>query len=355
MRISLNTEENKIERFTGQYENIDSLLVWATENHCSDLFIKVGTKPFINRYGTIKELNTAPILQTQWEEWENNAINSEFHRGYTINKYYDFSYTVSGYRYRINVGYSMGKNILTARPINPDPPTFSNCGGKIDYPIECQNVLKECMSNGEGGMILFCAPTGNGKSTTMGACINSWKGENKPLQDTNIITLEDPIEYIYNNKESTRIVQKELGSDFESFDQGIISAMREHPQIILIGELRDKETIKAAISAGRSGHLLISSFHTKNPSSTITRLLDNFSDSLMDATDLISNMSLVVCQRLLKKKDGSGYDLTVQYLRFNHNLKALLSEAIKEGKNLELIIENYMSENSGNYDICGNI
>lgn len=353
MRFTLDLETDKISEFNGQYVSIEQLLVWSTENNCSDLFVKVGTRPYVNRFGSIIELNTMPISQIMWNEFADKAINSENNSIYVRQKFFDFSYSSKGYRYRINVSYSMGENILTARMINPTPPMFKEYGGKIDYPKQVQDLMKEKMSNGSGGMIIFSAPTGNGKTTTMGACINSWKGDGNPLEDQNIITLEDPIEYIYNNKDSTRIVQKELGKDFVSFEKGISSAMREHPSIILIGELRDRETIKAAINAGRSGHLLISTFHTRNPASTITRLLDNFSDSIMDATDLISNMSLIVCQRLTKNEDKSGYNLNVEYLSFNYNLKRKLSEGIVNGENLEVMIKDYMDENKDNPEICG--
>lgn len=356
MKLKLDTKDSiftNMESFEDRNVPINELLNWGTKYNCSDVFIKVGERPYVNRYGKIIALNCAPIDQYDWEDWANVAINSEKNAEYVRNKMHDFAYTYKGYRYRINVGYSMEANILTARMINPIPPTFTEFGGKVIYPDGAKNALKEALSNNKGGMVIFSAPTGNGKTTTLGSCINSWSGKNKPLENTNIITLEDPIEYIYNSQESTRIIQKELGKDFLSFELGIKSAMREHPTHILIGELRDKETIRAAIEAGRSGHTLLSTFHCRDIPSTISRLLDNFSNSLAEGSDLISNISLIVCQRLLSRPDGSGYYLEVDYMSFDYRIKSLIAEGIKRGDNIEGIINKYMSEHRDDKRICG--
>lgn len=346
------SEINKALKFDGQEISINDLLNWCTKNDCSDLFIRVGERPYVNRYGKMIALNCAPIDTFMWGEWANYAIDSEKNAQYVRDKMYDFAYTYRSYRYRINVGFSQDANILTARMINPFPPAFKEYGGKIIYPEGAKSALREALSNRKGGMVIFSAPTGNGKTTTLGSCINSWGGYGEALEDTNIITLEDPIEYIYNSKESTRIIQKELGKDFMSFDLGIKAAMREHPTHILIGELRDKETIRAAIEAGRSGHTLMSTFHCRDIASTISRLLDNFSGSIAEGIDLISNISLIICQRLIPRPDGSGYYLECEYALFDYTIKKNISEAIRKGENVEVIINQYIEENIGN-GYCG--
>lgn len=356
MKIHIDSSESsfmKAKKFNGEIIPINDLLYWSTKNNCSDLFIRVGERPYVNRYGKIIPLNCAPITQYDWDDWANTSINSEKNAMYVRSKTYDFSYVFKGFRYRINIGYSRDVNIMTARMINPIPPKFVENGGKIIYPENCKYALMDSLSNGKGGMIIFSAPTGNGKTTTLGSCINSWKGHDMPLADSNIITLEDPIEYIYNSEGSTRIIQKELEHDFLSFDLGIKAAMREHPSHILIGELRDKETIKAAIEAGRSGHTLLTTFHCRDISSTITRLLDNFSNSLAEGADLISNLSTIVCQRLLPLEDGNGYYLEVEYMNFNYQIKNMLACGLKSGDNIDYIINSYFEENKNDPYICG--
>lgn len=355
MKIKFQSGESdftKATKFEGQEVDINELLNWCTKWDCSDLFIRVGERPYVNRYGRIIPLDVAIVDEFAWGEWAQYAIDSEKNAEYVRNKMYDFAYTYKGNRYRLNIGFSKDANILTARMINPFPPAFVECGGKIKYPEGAKAALMEALSNGKGGMVIFSAPTGNGKTTTLGSCINSWRGYDGALADTNIITLEDPIEYIYDSRESTRIVQKELGKDFLSFELGIKAAMREHPTHILIGELRDKETIRAAIEAGRSGHTLMSTFHCRDIASTISRLLDNFSNSLAEGADLISNISLIICQRLLPKPDGSGYYLECEYAMFDYEIKRLICEGLRAGQNVEEIINQYVEANMGN-GYCG--
>lgn len=355
MKIKIDSKSSalsNIEKFDNNEISINTLLNWCTKNSCSDLFIRVGERPYVNRFGRIVPLNCEPIDVFTWDEWANYAIDSEKNAQYVRDKMYDFAYVYGGFRYRINVGYSRDANILTARMINPTPPAFVECGGDIIYPEGAKEALRNVLSNGKGGMVIFSAPTGNGKTTTLGCCINSWEGYDNPLHDTNIVTLEDPIEYIYNSKQSTRIIQKELGKDFMSFELGIKAAMREHPTHILIGELRDKQTIRAAIEAGRSGHTLMTTFHCRDIPSTCSRLLDNFSGSIAEGADLISNISLIICQRLVGRPDSDGYYLECEYATFDYEIKNLISEALKSGDNIEHIVNQYVAENQ-EPGICG--
>lgn len=343
--------------FQNQYVGVDELLVFATENEASDLFIKVGDRPYIMRFGKMIPLNVQPTTQVQFDEWFNKSITSEANAQYVRKKYYDTSYTVKGYRYRINFSYSEGQNILTARMITPEPPRFIEYGGKIKYPEIVKNGLKACMSNKRGGgMVIFASPTGSGKTTTMASCINSWGNDKGVLRDMEVLTLEDPIEYKYRSVGSFRIVQKEKGKDFLNYPDGITSAMREHPHMIIIGEMRDKETVHAASDAAKSGHICVCTYHTRNVATTISRLCDNFSGSLADALDLISNISMVVCQRLEPRTDQPGLDLFIEYCVFNYELKNRLIKALQTGSEaLDVAIEDYLKFNSHRPEICGRI
>lgn len=358
MKLQIDSPESSYENgFNNQYVGVDELLVFATENSCSDLFIKVGDRPYVMRYGKMIPLNVQPTTQVQFDDWFNRSITSEANAQYVRKKYYDTSYSVKGYRYRINFSYSQGQNILTARMITPEPPKFEEYGGKIKYPEVVKNGLKACMSNKRGGgMVIFASPTGSGKTTTMACCINSWGNDKGVLRDMEVLTLEDPIEYLYKSTGSFRIVQKEKTKDFLTYPDGITSAMREHPHMIIIGEMRDKETVHAAADAAKSGHLCVCTYHTRNVAATVSRLCDNFSGSLADALDLISNISMIVCQRLEPKPDGLGLDLFVEYCVFSYDLKHRLIKALQTGsESLDVAIEDYLKFNQHRPEVCGRI
>lgn len=354
MKIKLKDEYSGYDMFNGQYVGIDNLLSWSTSNECSDLFVKVGDRPFVNRYGRIIPLNVQPINQVLWDEWFNANVSSQANAKYVRDMMYDTGYVLDGNRYRLNLSYSEGQNLLTARMINPVPPKFTDCGGKIEYPEGAKECLKRALSNRRGGgLVIFSAPTGSGKSTTMGACINSWGNSDGVMKNCNVITLEDPIEYVYKSNGSFRIVQKELDQDFVDFPSAIKSSLREHPQIIIVGECRGKDTIVSLIEAARTGHLVMTTFHCRDIASTVTRLIDNFSDSLADGVDLISNISLIVCQRLEPRDDGKGYELFVEYCAFDIEVKRLLIDALKRGDSLELVVEDYLRAHERDPLVCG--
>lgn len=182
-------------------------------------------------------------------------------------------------------------------------------------------------------------------STTLAACVNTFSAskdareEKKPLRDAHLITLEDPIEYIFPTRSGTLIQQKELRRDFMSYELGIVSSLREHPTHILLGEIRDTTTIKAAIEASRTGHNVFTTFHTSNVADTITRLYDNIqaSNNVGLIFDLIANLNFILCQRLLKGRQGYTFDY--QHLFFTEQVKKVIFKALYENQNISDVIE----------------
>lgn len=324
--------------------DVDKILTFCTETSCSDLFIKVGEKAQIYRYGIMYTTN-AIIDEISWYNFANKAITSELNTAYVREKMVDFSYSINkngkSYRYRVNAGYSVGKNIATFRMISNNLPSFQSL--KIDN--NTADLLNEAFSRKQGISLLVGA-TGSGKTSTLAACINSFSsGYNNrtelPLKDAHMITLEDPIEYIYPSKPSTRITQKELGKDFMSFELGIKSALREHPTHILVGETRDRKTISALVEASRTGHSVISTFHTSSVSDTVSRLYSYLAGENQDVMfDLVTNLNFVMAQKLIKGR--KGYTLDTEYMYFVDQIKKILVEAIYKDQNVATVIEKLM-------------
>lgn len=321
-------------------QDIDEQLIFCTKNGCSDLFVKVGEPATIYQYGII--YNTLhPTDEIAWNNFANKAITSEQNAKYVRDKMLDFSYEANGLRYRVNCSFSQGQKIATFRMISDKLPTFNSL--KLDDNVVA--LLERAFSQKQGISMLVGA-TGSGKTSTLAACINSFSagfGSRKelPLKDSHMITLEDPIEYIYPSTGSTLITQKELGRDFMSFELGIKSSLREHPTHMLVGETRDKETIRALVECSRTGHSCLTTFHTSSVSDTLARIYSYLAGENQDVMfDLIANLNFILCQQLIKSR--KGYKMRYQYMFFTEQVKKVLVEAIYRNKNIPNTVENLM-------------
>lgn len=340
-----------LEDFRTIKPEIDDLLVFCSKSNCSDLFIKVGEPPQAYRYGIMYQAVNI-IDDIAWYKFSEKAITSELNTRYVREKMVDFSYEVKGYRYRVNCSYSRGKNIATFRMISTRLPSFETL--HLDKSVV--GLFEKAFSMKQG-ITLLVGATGSGKTSTLAACINSFSSgystrKELPLKDGHLITLEDPIEYIFPTLSATRIIQKELSKDFMSFELGIKSALREHPTHILVGETRDKPTIRALVEASRTGHACISTFHTSSVSDTIARLHSYLVGENKDILfDLISNLNFINCQKLIKGR--KGYTLCYQYMFFTEYVKKVLVNAIYKGNNVGRTIDALMqSEKMLNAGLC---
>ena len=178
-------------------------------------------------------------------------------------------------------------------------------------------------------------------STTMAACINTFSQKGDVLDNTVWSTLEDPIEYRFESTDSFKITQKEMGEDFREFADGIKVALREHPNCILVGEIRDKYSISSAIEASRTGHLTMTTFHADDVAGTLRRLLYHLDNSSDLTYDLIANMRCIVSQHLIPQSDR--YLVDVEYLYFSPTIKGTILNGLKEGNNINSIIYDIMS------------
>ena len=278
-----------------------------------------------------------PIIKQTWLDFYKAKVLNELNADYVHAKLLDTSvgirvpedspnyckYPNNEYRYRVSFGFSQEKPVATFRMIKPDQPTFET----INYNPKCVKVLREAYSK-KTGITIETGPTGSGKSTTMAACINTFTQPGNVLDNKVIITLEDPIENIFSSTESVKITQKELGFDFKTFALGIKASLREHPNMIIVGECRDKEVICTAIEAARTGHLVTTTFHADDVGGTISRMCYHLDNDRNLSFDLIMQLNLIVSQRMLKRDDK--YVVDTQYLLFNDSVT----------KNLIKIIEN---------------
>ena len=275
--------------------NIDKLLNYALESGASDLHLSVGSKPMVRINGTIKPLNLDVLSQDSMISILPQVMDDDQMKKFEENKEIDFSAKLDGKgRFRVNFFNQLNGLAGVFRTIPEVIRSFEELG--------IPPVLKE-LTLKDRGLILLTGPTGSGKSTTLATMVNHIN-ENRACH---IITIEDPVEYFHSSKESL-INQRELGTNTHSFLNALRSALREDPDVILVGEMRDLETIALALTAAETGHLVLSTLHTGSAVKAIDRIIDMYPEG--QKTQIRSMMSesleAVVSQKLIPTKDGKG-------------------------------------------------
>jgi twitching motility protein PilT len=320
-----------------QNMSIEDLLIFTTEHNCSDLYIKTFEHPYISRFGRIVRVPCVPITKDTWSIFYDKYILNELNACYVRQKLLDTSVSVrvpetspnygkypnNCYRYRVSFGFSEERNVATFRMIKPDRPTFDT----INYNDKCVEALRRAY-NKSSGICYMTGPTGSGKSTTMAACINTFTQPGEILDNKVFITLEDPIENMFESTDSVKISQKELGKDFLSFGLGIKAALREHPNIIIVGECRDKEVICAAIEAARTGHVTSTTFHASDVAGTVNRLLYHLDNDKNLSLDLILQLNIILSQKMLKS--NGKYLVDTQFMLFDDKITARLVDLLDD-------------------------
>lgn len=294
---------------------IDDLIRDCREAGASDLHLSVGVPPKYRVKGTLENMNygvLAPIHTQQLiEPMLSEAQKAEFEKEGEV----DFSYAAEGLgRCRVNVFKQKGCYGLVIRLINTKIPSPKQLG----LPDTMVELTKK-----KRGMILVTGPTGSGKSTTLASLIDIINTQYKE----HIITFEDPIEYLHTHKQSV-VNQREVGEDTGSFANALRASLREDPDIILVGEMRDTETIAAAVTAAETGHLVFSTLHTIGAAPTIDRIIDVFPPHqqkqirIQLATILVS----IISQQLIPKADGSGRVAAFEIMHANPAIRNLIRE-----------------------------
>lgn len=272
--------------------DISSYFKQAVERKASDLHLVAGSIPALRIGGELIKLNHAAINADDLKKAVFNLIDKRTVERFERKRELDISREFLGSRFRINLHYQEGKIGLSARLIPNVIPTPEEIGfDEIIYKL----------THMQDGLILVTGPSGCGKSTTLAAMINIINKERK----AHIITIEDPIEFLFDEKQSI-IEQRELGFDTKDFASGLKYALRQDPNVIMVGEMRDKETIAAALTAAETGHLVISTLHTITAPDTIARIVDVFPSHQQDQiyNQLALVLRAVIGQQLLPAAKG---------------------------------------------------
>ena len=301
---------------------IDSFLKLGLAQGCSDVHLAVGVPPMLRMNGDLMPIKFRELSDTELESYVMEILSDSQKEHFYTGKDLDFSYVgEEGSRFRVNLFRKVSGVGAVFRFIPNEVPTLEG----LDMP---ETVRDFC--DYHQGMVLVTGSTGTGKSTTLAAMIDHL---NK-TRNLNIISLEDPIEFVHPSKNS-QVIQRELGTHLRSFADGVRSAMREDPDVILVGELRDAETISMAMTAAETGHLVLGTLHTTGAVKTIDRIIDALPGELREQTKSFLSQSLkaVVTQVLVKTLDG-------------HNRKAIL-EILVNNRAISKLIMNDQSHQIG--------
>jgi twitching motility protein PilT len=274
-------------------EYLHSLLKFAVNMGASDVHVKPGHHATIRISGELFPVQVDPPTKEQVEEIVRHMLPKHIEARLEREKEADFSYIDPALgRFRVNVFYQRGLISFAMRHVKTHVPTFKD----LNLPEQMTKV-----ASAERGIILVTGPTGCGKSSTLAALVQYINETEK----CHIITLEDPIEYIFEDKQSV-IEQREVGLDTLSFERALVHVMRQDPDVIMIGEMRDSQSFMAALAAADTGHLVIATLHTTTSSSAIGRTLDFFPAHERDQIrrQIAANLQAIVCQRLVPATAG---------------------------------------------------
>ena len=275
--------------------DITELLKFGVQSRASDLHLSAGLPPMMRVHGDVKQLNFPPLEHKDVHAMVYDIMNDHQRKFYESELECDFSYEIPNVsRFRVNAFNQSRGAAAVFRTIPTEILTLEQ--------LQCPSIFSE-IADKPRGIVLVTGPTGSGKSTTLAAMIDYI---NKSRQ-YHILTIEDPIEFVHKSNKSL-INQREVGLQTKSFANALRSALREDPDVILVGEMRDLETIRLAMTAAETGHLVFGTLHTSSAAKTIDRIVDVFPAEEKDMVRAMLSESLqaVISQTLLKLKDGSG-------------------------------------------------
>jgi twitching motility protein PilT len=312
--------------------HIDDLLRLVVEWKGSDLHLVVGVPPVIRVDGHLQPCPYEKVSPQDSQRMVYDILSDEQIQRFESTLELDFSYQVPRLaRFRVNTYKDKGNIAAAMRVIPQKVPTVEELG--------LPKLLLE-LCNRPRGLVLVCGPTGSGKSTTLAAMINHINTE----RCEHILTIEDPIEYLHPHKFSV-VSQRELGMDTKSFAAALKSALREDPDIILVGEMRDPETMALAVTAAETGHLVFATLHTNSASQTVDRIVDVFPPGQQEQIriQLSNNLEAVVVQQLLRRSNQPGRVCAQEIMLASPAIRNL----IREGKSHQINSMIQISNNQG--------
>ncbi len=303
--------------------NIDKLLAFASQSGASDIHITVGIPPVFRINGKLKPLDIPKLLPPDTEDLVMQLLSKDDKKReqFDQNGETDFSYGAPEVgRFRVNVFRQRGTCAAALRSVSVKIPTMEQ--------LNLSPVIAD-LANYTRGLVLVTGPTGSGKSTTLATMIDKINRE----REVHVLTLEDPIEYLHKHNKSI-VNQREIGPDTKSYSSALRAALREDPDVILVGEMRDLETISIAITAAETGHFVMSTLHTIGAAQTIDRIIDVFPPHQQEQVrvQLAVVLKGVVSQQLVKTKDGKGRAAATEIMVTT----PAISNLIREGKSHQI-------------------
>ncbi|MFZ5688128.1 MAG: type IV pilus twitching motility protein PilT [Bacillota bacterium] len=301
----------------------NEILMQALIKKASDIHITVGVPPVFRLHGELVPQQEFPVLgKDHLVELVKELLDEVRFNKFTKEGELDFAYSLpSGERFRVNAFHQKGNATLAVRVVNSRIPALKD--------LHLPSILEE-FTRKTRGLVLVTGPTGSGKSTTLAAMIDLINNN----RSCHIITLEDPIEYVHQHKRSV-VNQREVGSDTRSFSQALRAALRQDPDVILVGEMRDLETISIAITAAETGHLVFATLHTSSAAQTVDRIIDVFPPYQQQQVrvQLAETLQGIVAQQLVPRIDKPGRVAAVEVMVATPAIK----NQIREGKTHQIL------------------
>ena len=311
---------------------LEALLVEMTRNGASDLLLLAGSPPVFRVSGRLVRAEASPLHGTDLQSFLGNFLTTRVRERIEAEGSVDFSLRLTTpARFRVNIHRQRGTLAAAIRALPNAIPTIVD----LNLPASLAELVKPTR-----GLVLICGPTGSGKSTTLAALV----GEINRNESRHIITIEDPIEYEHRNGQSV-IEQVEIGRDAPSFAAALRSALRQDPDVILVGEMRDLETVATALTAAETGHLILSTLHTSDAAQAIHRIVDVFppSQQTQIRQQLALSLNAIVCQQLVPRSNTAGRSVAVEVLLANHAVR----NHIRSDKMQNLITEITLGKRQG--------
>ena len=301
--------------------NIEDILRVAKDAGASDVHLTVGIPPKMRVYGSLITMDYPKLLPADTLDILISIMTETQRQRFEERGEYDMSFSLPNVgRYRLNAFKQRGSIAMAFRLVGTEIPSPESLG----IPKSIVDLYQR-----KRGLVLVTGPTGSGKSTTLAAVIDKINS----CRDAHIITLEDPIEYLHQHKLSM-VNQREIGLDSDNYANALRAALREDPDVILIGEMRDFETISVAITAAETGHLVLSTLHTIGAASTVDRVIDVFPPHQQQQirVQLANVLEAVISQQLIMTADGNGRVAAFEVMHANHAIRNL----IREGKSHQI-------------------
>ncbi|MCX5811242.1 MAG: type IV pilus twitching motility protein PilT [Proteobacteria bacterium] len=297
--------------------DVSELLIFMVENKGSDLHVSSGVPPVVRIHGDMMKIEVPPLDKDEVHNMIYDILNDQQRKIFEENLELDFSFALGDIaRFRVNVFKQQRGDSAVFRTIPTQIPTFE----ELNLPKVFMDITRL-----EKGLVLVTGPTGSGKSTTLAAMVDLINREEKG----HILTVEDPIEFVHPSK-GCLVNQRELGPHTKSFSNALRSALREDPDVILVGEMRDLETISLALTAAETGHLVFGTLHTSGAPKTVDRVIDVFPAAQQAQVRSMFSESIqaVITQALFRRKDGKGRVAAFEIMIGNPAVRNL----IREGK-----------------------